>query len=116
MTRPLSLLLSTHPDEFHFEMAKAAILARKYVVIEKPFAQTVVQAKELIDLAKRNNVLLTVYQNRRWDGDFRTVQMIVEKKMVGRLVEFESHYDRYPELYYAKHVERRRGRFWRRAF
>lgn len=91
----IELVIVNTPDQFHYAMAKAAISNGKHVVIEKPFTQKYSEAKELVKLAEKNQVMLTVFQNRRWDGDFRTVQKILEEKRVGRLVEFESHYDRY---------------------
>lgn len=91
----IELVIVNTPDYLHFEMARKAILAGKHVVVEKPIAQKSKEAEELIQLAKEKGVLLTVYQNRRWDGDFRTVKKIVEEAKFGRLVEFESHFDRY---------------------
>jgi predicted dehydrogenase len=91
----IELVVVNTPDAFHYEMAKAALLAGKHVVVEKPFAQTLEEAKELIRLAKDTKRMLTVYQNRRWDGDFLTVKKLIEDGVLGRLVEFESHYDRY---------------------
>ena len=93
--KAVELIVVNTPDYLHFEMAKAALDAGKHVVVEKPFTQTSTQAKELIVLAMKKGALLTVYQNRRWDGDFCTVKKVVEEKMVDRLAEFESHYDRY---------------------
>lgn len=91
----IELVIVNTPDVFHFEMTKAALLAGKNVVVEKPFAQTIDEAKELAELAKSKNKMLTIYQNRRWDGDFMTVKKLIEDGLLGRLVEFESHYDRY---------------------
>jgi len=91
----IELVIVNTPDSFHFEMAKAAIEVGKHVIIEKPVTQKYEDAKQLLELAKNKGVLLTVYQNRRWDGDFRTIQKVIAEKKVGRLVEFESHYDRY---------------------
>jgi predicted dehydrogenase len=64
-------------------------------VVEKSFTVTVKEGKELIELAGKKNKVLSVFQNRRWDGDFMTVRKIIENKLLGRLVEYESHYDRY---------------------
>jgi len=76
-------------------MSKKALLAGKHVVIEKPFTITSAEAAELIEIASRNQKILTVYHNRRWDGDFLTVKKIIENKMLGELVEYESHFDRF---------------------
>jgi len=91
----VELVVVNTPDEFHYEMVKQAFNAGKHVVVEKPAAQKSSQLQELINLAKSQNLLFTVYQNRRWDGDFRTVQKVIKEARFGRLVEFESHYDRY---------------------
>ena len=91
----VELVIVNTPDRLHFEMAKSALLAGKHVIIEKPFTRTAAEARELSEIAGRKNLLLTVYQNRRWDGDFMTVKKIIEENLTGRLIEFESHYDRY---------------------
>jgi scyllo-inositol 2-dehydrogenase (NADP+) len=93
--REIALIVVNTPDNTHFEFTKKALQAGKHVVVEKPFTQSVAQAEELVALAREKGTMLTVFQNRRWDGDFLTVQEIVKKKMLGRLVEFESHFDRY---------------------
>lgn len=91
----IQLVVVNTPDYMHFDMCRQALNAGKHVVVEKPFTQTVAQANELIALARQKNLVLTVYQNRRWDGDFLTVKKILDEKLLGRLVEFESHFDRY---------------------
>lgn len=91
----IELVVVNTPDTFHYEMVKQVLKAGKHVVVEKPVTQKSSEAEELVQLAKENGVLLTVYQNRRWDGDFRTVQKILAEKKMGRLIEFESHFDRY---------------------
>lgn len=91
----IELVIVNTPDKFHFEMAKKTIEAGKHLAVEKPITQKSTEAAELVTLAKEKGVILTVFQNRRWDGDFRTVQQILKEKKLGRLVEFESHYDRY---------------------
>jgi len=83
------------PDASHFPLAKLSLEAGKHVVVEKPFTQTSEQARELIAIARRERKLLTVFQNRRWDGDFLTVQQVIHGEMLGRLVDYESHWDRY---------------------
>ncbi len=91
----IELVVVNTPDVFHFEMAKQAILAGKHVVVEKPLAQKSNEALELVRLANEKGVVFTVFQNRRWDNDFRTVQKVMEEAKFGRLIEFESHFDRY---------------------
>ncbi len=91
----IDLVVVNTPDHLHFNMTKEALVKGKHVLVEKPFTLKSKEAQELIDISKKENRLLSVFQNRRWDGDFLTVQKVVESKMLGRLVEFESHYDRY---------------------
>ncbi|MBN1985131.1 MAG: Gfo/Idh/MocA family oxidoreductase [Prolixibacteraceae bacterium] len=91
----IELVVVNTPDYLHYEMVKQAINAGKHVVVEKPVAQKSAEAEELLQLAKNKGVVFTVYQNRRLDGDFLTVKKILEQRNLGRLVEFESHFDRY---------------------
>ncbi|MGG3643566.1 oxidoreductase [Bacillus gobiensis] len=94
----LDLVVITSPNTTHYEFAKQALEAGKHVVIEKPFTVTSQEAKELGRLADKKGKILSVYQNRRWDGDFLTVKHIVKNKMLGDLVDFESHFDRFQPL------------------
>jgi scyllo-inositol 2-dehydrogenase (NADP+) len=89
------LVVVNTPNDTHFQYATDALNAGKHVVVEKPFTVTADQADQLISLAKKQKRILTVFQNRRWDGSFLTVQNILQQKILGRVVEFELHYDRY---------------------
>ena len=91
----LEMVVVNTPDQTHFDLVKKCLEAGKHVVVEKPFTQTVEQAKELIDIAKQKGKILSVFQNRRWDGDFLTVQKIIHDEILGSLIDFESHFDRY---------------------
>ena len=91
----IELVIVNTPDHLHHEMALAAIEAGKHVVVEKPFTLKSEDGKDLITLAKKKGVILTVFQNRRWDGDFLTVKEIIHGGKLGRLVDFESRFDRY---------------------
>jgi predicted dehydrogenase len=91
----IELIIVNTPDNLHYEQAKQALKAGKHVVVEKPFTQKYEEAVELTEIAKSKKLVLTVFQNRRWDGDFLTVRKIIADKMLGRLVTFESHFDRY---------------------
>lgn len=91
----VELVIVNTPNDSHYEYARAALVSGKHVIVEKPFTVTVAEADELIDLAQQRNCVLTVFQNRRWDGDFLTVSELVNEKAVGTLVEFEAHYDRF---------------------
>ncbi|KAF8605175.1 NAD(P)-binding protein [Ceratobasidium sp. AG-I] len=91
----LELVIVTTPNETHYPFAKAALQARKHVLVEKPVTPTYAEAKELDDLAKSNGVILSAFQNRRWDSDFLTVRKLIDEGKLGDITEFESHYDRF---------------------
>lgn len=91
----IELIIVNTPDATHFEYCKMALEAGKHVVVEKPFTIKLDEAKELVELAKKKRLILSVFQNRRWDGDFLTAKKVVQEKLLGRLVSFESHFDRY---------------------
>lgn len=91
----IELIIVNTPNETHEALVTQALEAGKHVVVEKPFTVTTAEANTLIALAKKKNRILTVFQNRRWDGDFRTVQNVIANRLVGTLVEFEAHYDRF---------------------
>ncbi|QIA07918.1 Gfo/Idh/MocA family oxidoreductase [Draconibacterium halophilum] len=91
----VELVVINTPDKFHYPMVKQALEAGKHVVVEKPATLRSAELEELIELAKSKNLVFTIFQNRRWDGDFRTVQKVIKEARFGRLVEFEAHYDRY---------------------
>jgi scyllo-inositol 2-dehydrogenase (NADP+) len=91
----IELVIVNTPDDLHYQQTKAALEAGKHVVVEKPFVQSVSQGEELIQLANSKRLTLTVFQNRRWDNSFLTVQKLLADNMLGRLVEFEARYNRY---------------------
>ncbi|MGG3944235.1 Gfo/Idh/MocA family oxidoreductase, partial [Peribacillus psychrosaccharolyticus] len=91
----IELIVISTPTPTHYEFAKQAILAGKHVIVEKPFVVSAEEGVELIELAKEYNVVLSVYQNRRWDGDFLTVQDIVQSGKLGRVHTVEMNWDRY---------------------
>jgi scyllo-inositol 2-dehydrogenase (NADP+) len=91
----VQLIVVGTPNETHFDLAKQALLAGKHVVVDKPFAATSEEAAELKELGKKQGVVLAPFHNRRWDGDFLTVKKLLAEEAVGRLVTFESHFDRF---------------------
>ena len=93
--KDIELVFILTPNQTHYELAKAALLAGKNVVVDKPFTVTAQEADELIELAKKQGKLLTVYQNRRWTADFKTVKKIISGGKLGRIVEYTACYDRY---------------------
>jgi predicted dehydrogenase len=91
----LELVVVNTPDPTHYDYTRKALEAGKHVVVEKPFTRTVKQGEALIALAEQKRLMLCVYQNRRWDADFLTVKSILEKGIIGRMVEFESIFARF---------------------
>ncbi len=93
------LVIITAPNEVHFSLAKNALENNKHVVLEKPFVTNVADGKALIALAAGKKRLLSVFQNRRWDGDFLTLKKLIEEQQLGQVKSFESHFDRFrPEV------------------
>ena len=102
----VDLVIVNTPVETHYEYAKKILLAGKHAIVEKAFTTTVAQAQELSALAKEKGLKLTVFQNRRWDSDFKTVQKIISDEVLGEIVEAEFHFDRYnPSLSPKQHKE-----------
>ena len=65
------VVITTTPDS-HFALCKSALEAKKHVLVEKPFVPTAAEAETLIEISKKSERLICVYQNRRWDTDFLT--------------------------------------------
>jgi scyllo-inositol 2-dehydrogenase (NADP+) len=93
--RTVRLVVVATPNDSHFPIAKQCLLADRDVVVDKPFALNSAEAAELIQLARTRGRMLSVYHNRRWDGDFRTIRTLLDSGRLGRLVSYESHFDRY---------------------
>jgi predicted dehydrogenase len=93
--KTIELVVVTTPNATHFDLAKRALEAGKHVVIDKPFTATSEEALKLGRLAKSKGLLVIPFHNRRWDGDFLTVKKLIAEQAVGRLVTFESHFDRF---------------------
>ena len=95
----IDLISICSPNNTHYPYAKLALNAGKHVLVEKPFTAHSHEAIELISLAKSKNKILYVFQNRRFDSDFLTVQKLINSKQLGDILNFEIHYNRYkPEL------------------
>jgi predicted dehydrogenase len=95
----IDLVVVASPNETHAPLAEAAMRAGRNVVVDKPFTITVAEARHLAAVAKERKVMLSVFQNRRWDSDFLTVQNAIRDDLVGRVMLFESRIDRYrPEV------------------
>jgi len=95
----LDLVVIASPNETHAPLAELAMRAGRNVVVDKPFTITLEQARHLGAIAREKSVLLSVFQNRRWDSDFLTIRDAIRRDLVGRIVLFESRIDRYrPEV------------------
>lgn len=93
--KSVELVIVNTPSFTHYEYAKQALLAGKNIIVEKPFTATVAQAQELKDLSEKQNKMLSVFQNRRYDSDFKTVKKVIADGLLGEILEAEIHYDRY---------------------
>jgi scyllo-inositol 2-dehydrogenase (NADP+) len=106
--REIRLVVIATPNDTHAPLAHMCIEAGRDVVVDKPFATTLEEARELVDLARKRERLITVYQNRRYDGDFQAIRQLVAEATLGRVVRFETNYDRFrPELKAGAWRERR---------
>lgn len=94
----VDLVIVNTPVGTHYEYAKKVLLAGKHAVVEKAFTTTVAEAEELAKIAHEKGLKLAVFQNRRWDSDFKTIQKIINDDVLGDLVEAEFHFDRYNPL------------------
>jgi len=89
----LDLLIIGTPPPTHFEIARAALEHGLHVVVDKPFVVHSAQGEELIALAGQRGLTLTVYQNRRWDGDFLTIKKLLADQSLGSVHTFESRFE-----------------------
>ena len=97
--RDIRLVVIATPNETHAPIARQCLEAGRDVVVDKPFATTLKEAAGLVELARKCERLITVYQNRRYDGDFQAIREIVSDGSLGRIVRFETNYDRFrPDL------------------
>jgi predicted dehydrogenase len=93
--RELDLVVVASPNRTHAPLALAALGAGLPVVVDKPLAATAADGRRLIEEARRRGLLLTAFQNRRWDGDFLTVRRLSERGALGRVLRFESRFERW---------------------
>ncbi len=91
----IRLVFIATPSYSHYELAKQCLHEQRHVVIDKPFTLTSGEAGDLIHIARQRKLLLTAYQNRRWDGDFQTLRQVIASGNLGPLVTLESHFDRF---------------------
>ncbi len=91
----VDLVVIAAPNALHAPLARQALEAGRAVVVDKPFTLTAAEARDLAALAQARDLLLSVFHNRRWDADFLTLQALIAEGRLGRIVRFESHFDRY---------------------
>ena len=113
LTQPgVDLVVVSSPDELHTTHAIAALVAGKHVLVDKPFATTLADARKVAAEAARAGRLLTVFHNRRWDADFLTLRRLIDEGVFGRIVQFESHFDRWRPVAAPVWKEARTGGSW----
>ncbi len=95
LNRPIDLVVVATPNTSHHPIAKQCLHAGRHVVVDKPFTTTLAEAEDLVETAARQQRIVTVYQDRRYTGDFVTVLKVVTEGALGRVVTFESHFDRF---------------------
>jgi len=93
----IELVVVNTPNYTHYDYAKEALQAGKHVVVEKPFTVNSKEGKELIQLAKKKKKKLSVYQNRRYDSDYKAIKNVIQENLLGNVIEAEFHFDRFKE-------------------
>jgi scyllo-inositol 2-dehydrogenase (NADP+) len=93
--KTINLCVVATPNDTHYSYTKACLEAGRHVVVDKPFTPTMAEAEQLVGLAADRGRLVTVYQDRRWDGEFHTVKDLVKSGALGSVVEYESRFDRF---------------------
>ena len=91
----LDLVIITAPNDVHYRLAKQCLENGINVILEKPMVTTSSEAQALADLADKRSLILSVFHNRRWDGDFLTVKKLLNNNQLGEVRFFESHFDRF---------------------
>lgn len=91
----IDLVSVASPNETHFEYTQRCLQAGKHVLVEKPFTATAGEAATLVSMAKDLGKHLFVFQNRRWDSDFLTIQKVVAEGLIGDILSYEAHFNRY---------------------
>ena len=93
--KSIQLIVVATPNDSHFSYTKAALEAGRDVVVDKPMTPTLAEAEELVRIAKERGRLISVYQDRRYDGAFLTVKKLVESGALGKVAEYETRFDRF---------------------
>ena len=93
--KSINVIVVATPNDTHYSYTKAALEADRHVVVDKPFTPTMKEAEELVQLAVQRNRLISVYQDRRWDGAYITVKKLIQAGAVGKVAEYETRFDRF---------------------
>jgi len=93
--KSIGLIVVATPNNSHFSYASAALEAGRDVVVDKPFTPTFAEAEQLVKLGAERGRLLSVYQDRRWDGGFLTLKKLVAEGTLGEIAEYEARFDRF---------------------
>ena len=91
----IELVVVNTPQDSHYDLTSKVLESGRHAIVEKPFVITSLDGHALARQAREHGKMLSVFQNRRWDGDFMTVRQVLQSGMLGPLAEFEAHYDRY---------------------
>lgn len=108
----IDLVVVSSPDDTHAHHAIAALEAGKHVLVDKPFATSLADARKVCAAADRSGTLLTIFHNRRWDADFLTLQRLIANGIFGRIVHLASHFDRWKPATAEVWKEARDGGSW----
>ncbi len=108
----IDLVVIATPDPLHAPQATAALDAGKHVVVDKPFATNLADAEALVAQAKARGRLVSVFQNRRWDSDFLTLSKLIADGVLGEIIQFESHFDRFRPVWVDRWRERPGAGIW----
>jgi len=93
--KSINLVVVATPNDTHYSYTKASLEAGRHVVVDKPMTPTMREAEELVRLASERKLLISVYQDRRWDGAYLTVKKLIQKSALGKVTEYESRFDRF---------------------
>jgi len=91
----IELVIVNTPNDTHVDYASRALKAGKHILVEKPFAPTVEEARKLFELGREVGRHVMVFQNRRWDSDFKLLKRVIERGILGELIELHVRFDRY---------------------
>ena len=99
LKREIEIVVIATPNETHVSLATKALMNGCNVLIDKPFTPSLEESEKLIDLAKKQNLMISSFHNRRFDGDFLTLKELINSYRLGEIKLYESNFNRFrPEL------------------